>query len=182
VPLGIAVNPHSERYYDEGEDLWPKRYAIWGRLIAEQPDQQAFAVADSKVWGRFIPPMYPPYREDTIEGLAVHCGLDPAALARTVHAFNAAVVDEGPWDPNSLDGRRTTGLAIPKSNWRSGSTPLPTTPTHCGPASPSPTSASRSTSRPESYLKAERPFPTCSRPARSWRATSLWRVTWVASG
>ena len=34
VPLGIVVNQHGERFYDEGEDFWPKRYAIWGRLVA----------------------------------------------------------------------------------------------------------------------------------------------------
>jgi tricarballylate dehydrogenase len=28
-----------ERFYDEGEDFWPKRYAIWGRLVAQQPGQ-----------------------------------------------------------------------------------------------------------------------------------------------
>jgi tricarballylate dehydrogenase len=30
VTLGIMVNKNGERYYDEGEDRWPKRYAIWG--------------------------------------------------------------------------------------------------------------------------------------------------------
>ena len=38
VVFGIVVNKHSERFYDEGEDIWPKRYAIWGRLVAQQPD------------------------------------------------------------------------------------------------------------------------------------------------
>jgi len=33
LPLGIVVNNAGERFYDEGEDLWPKRYAIWGRLV-----------------------------------------------------------------------------------------------------------------------------------------------------
>src|SRR5688572_18793514 len=33
LPFGIVVNRHAERFYDEGEDAWPKRYAIWGRLI-----------------------------------------------------------------------------------------------------------------------------------------------------
>src|SRR5690606_5154534 len=30
VSLGVVVNRESERFYDEGEDFWPKRYAIWG--------------------------------------------------------------------------------------------------------------------------------------------------------
>ncbi len=37
VSLGIVVNRDAERFYDEGEDFWPKRYAIWGRLVAQQP-------------------------------------------------------------------------------------------------------------------------------------------------
>ncbi len=39
VSLGIVVNRDAERFYDEGEDFWPKRYAIWGRLVAQQPGQ-----------------------------------------------------------------------------------------------------------------------------------------------
>ena len=47
VSLGIMVNRDGERFYDEGEDFWPKRYAIWGRLIAAQPDgTQVFAEVD----------------------------------------------------------------------------------------------------------------------------------------
>lgn len=36
---GVVVNREGERFYDEGEDFWPKRYAIWGRLVAGQPGQ-----------------------------------------------------------------------------------------------------------------------------------------------
>src|SRR6185503_4965074 len=35
VPLGIVVNRFGDRFYDEGEDYWPRRYAIWGRLVAQ---------------------------------------------------------------------------------------------------------------------------------------------------
>ena len=34
VPFAVVLNKHGERFYDEGEDVWPKRYAIWGRLVA----------------------------------------------------------------------------------------------------------------------------------------------------
>ena len=30
VTLGIMVNKYGDRYYDEGEDFWGYRYAIWG--------------------------------------------------------------------------------------------------------------------------------------------------------
>ena len=60
VPLGIVVNRNGERFYDEGEDFWPKRYAIWGKLVARQPEQIAYSIVDAKVRGRFIPSMFPP--------------------------------------------------------------------------------------------------------------------------
>ena len=41
VSLGIVVNRMAKRFYDEGEDFWPKRYAIWGRLVAQQPGRSA---------------------------------------------------------------------------------------------------------------------------------------------
>ena len=37
-----------QRFYDEGEDTWPKRYAIWGRLVAQQPGQIAYSIFDAK--------------------------------------------------------------------------------------------------------------------------------------
>ena len=48
MPLGIVVNRSGRRFHDEGEDLWPKRYATWGRLIAGQPGQLAFSLFDSQ--------------------------------------------------------------------------------------------------------------------------------------
>jgi tricarballylate dehydrogenase len=59
VSLGMVVNRDGERFYDEGEDFWPKRYAIWGRLVAQQPGQVAFSVIDAKAVGRFMPPVFP---------------------------------------------------------------------------------------------------------------------------
>src|SRR6266481_6089354 len=55
VVFGIVVNKHAQRFYDEGEDLWPKRYAIWGRLVAAQPDQIAYIIFDSTVVTSFMP-------------------------------------------------------------------------------------------------------------------------------
>src|SRR6185437_5412094 len=48
VPYSIVVNQQGDRFYDEGEDVWPKRYAIWGRLIAQQPGQIAYSICDAK--------------------------------------------------------------------------------------------------------------------------------------
>lgn len=53
------MNKRAERFYDEAEDFWPKRYAIWGRLIAMQPDKIDFSITDAKVAGKFMPSVFP---------------------------------------------------------------------------------------------------------------------------
>ncbi|MFK4100461.1 FAD-dependent tricarballylate dehydrogenase TcuA [Streptomyces sp. NPDC019531] len=110
IPFGIVVNRDGRRFYDEGEDIWPKRYAIWGRNIALQPGQIAYALWDAKVRGAFLPPMYGPYSAQSIEELAELLDLDKRAVAETVDTFNKAV-DRAP------DTEATAGLDPPKSNW-----------------------------------------------------------------
>jgi tricarballylate dehydrogenase len=83
VPFSIVVNRDGERFYDEGEDVWPKRYAIWGRLVAAQPDQVGYSIIDAKSIDLFMPSVFPPVKADTIEGLASQMGLDPRRLRRT---------------------------------------------------------------------------------------------------
>lgn len=117
LPFGIVVNRDGRRFGDEGQDLWPKRYAIWGGLIAVQPDQLAFSVFDRQVLGRFIPPLFPALEAAGIEGLAAQMKVDPGALATTVREFNSAVQRDLPYDFGRLDGRGTLGLQPPKSNW-----------------------------------------------------------------
>jgi len=116
VSLGIVVNAKSERFYDEGEDFWPKRYAIWGRLVAAQPDQVGHVIIDHKAIGLFMPPVFPAVQADSIEELAAKIGLDPQALARTLAGYNAAVRD-GSFDHTELDDCRTEGLSPPKTHW-----------------------------------------------------------------
>jgi tricarballylate dehydrogenase len=116
VPFGIVVNKQAARFYDEGEDFWPKRYAIWGRLVAMQPEQIAFAVIDATSIDLFMPSVYPPERSDTIEGLAKQLGLDPAQLHATVAAFNAACCP-GTFDHTTHDDCRTEGVTPAKSHW-----------------------------------------------------------------
>jgi tricarballylate dehydrogenase len=116
VTLGIMVNKHARRFYDEGEDYWPKRYAIWGRLIAGQPDQIAYSIIDAKSIGRFMPPVYPPFVANSIADLAHALKLDAAALEATVREFNAAV-RPGTFDHTTLDDCRTESLDPPKTHW-----------------------------------------------------------------
>lgn len=116
VPFSIVVNNKAERFYDEGEDVWPKRYAIWGRLVAAQPDQVGYAIIDSKSLKLFMPSVFPPIKADTIEELAQKLELPPARLTQTVDAFNAGCSD-GEFYPTELDGLATDGVDPPKTNW-----------------------------------------------------------------
>ncbi len=116
LPFGIVVNKHGERFYDEGEDAWPKRYAIWGRLIASQPDQIAFSIIDAKATGTFMPSMFPPIVASSINELAGALGLPAERLEETVAAFNRAV-RPGSFNHTALDDCRTEGVAPAKTHW-----------------------------------------------------------------
>ena len=117
VPFSIVVNARGERFYDEGEDVWPKRYAIWGRLVADQPDQVGYSIIDAKSIELFMPSVFPPVQADTIEALAQKLGLPPDRLGQTVAQFNQACGDTSGFVPTELDGVQTTNLAPPKTNW-----------------------------------------------------------------
>ncbi|MCX7142932.1 MAG: FAD-dependent tricarballylate dehydrogenase TcuA [Proteobacteria bacterium] len=116
VSLGIMVNKQAVRFYDEGEDFWPKRYAIWGRLVAKQAGQIAYSVIDAKAIGRFMPPVFPPLQAQSLPELARQLGLDAPTLVRTVDEFNAAC-RAGTFDHAVLDDCRTEGLTPPKTHW-----------------------------------------------------------------
>jgi tricarballylate dehydrogenase len=116
VPFGIVVNKQVKRFYDEGEDFWPKRYAIWGKLIAQQPGQIAYSIIDSKALPEFIPSVFPPVEAGSIGELAAALEIAPQELEAVVDEFNRALRG-GKFDPGNLDGCRTEGLTPPKSHW-----------------------------------------------------------------
>jgi tricarballylate dehydrogenase len=116
IPFSIVVDRAGRRFYDEGEDIWPKRYAIWGRLVAQCPQQIAYAITDAKSEKLFMPSAFPPIRAENIAELAGKLGLDTAALEATVTNFNRAV-QPGKFDPGRLDDCRTEGIAPPKTHW-----------------------------------------------------------------
>ena len=116
VVFGIVVNREAKRFYDEGEDVWPKRYAIWGRLVAGQPDQIAYIVFDASSLKLFMPSLFPPIEGATIGELAQKLDLDPSVLNETVNAFNLAV-QPGTFDPTILDDCHTVGLTPAKTHW-----------------------------------------------------------------
>jgi tricarballylate dehydrogenase len=116
VIYGIVVNKNCERFYDEGEDIWPKRYAIWGRLVAAQPDQIAYIIFDARSLELFMPSLFPPIKADSIEALAALLELDPEKLSQTISTFNAAV-QPGTFDPDNPDDCATAGITPAKTHW-----------------------------------------------------------------
>ncbi len=116
VSLGVVVNREARRFYDEGEDFWPKRYAIWGRLVAQQPGQIGFSVIDAKAVGRFMPPVFPGVKADSLPELARQLGLDEAAFLQTLGDYNAAC-RVGTFDHTALDDCHTEGLSPAKTHW-----------------------------------------------------------------
>src|ERR1700692_4779256 len=91
VVFGVVVNKHALRFYDEGEDIWPKRYAIWGRLVATQPDQIAYIIFDATSRNSFMPSLFPPIEASSIAELAGKLELEASVLENTIAGFNAAV-------------------------------------------------------------------------------------------
>jgi tricarballylate dehydrogenase len=132
VSLGVVVNRDGERFYDEGEDFWPKRYAIWGRLVAHQPGQVGFSIIDQKALGRFMPPVFPGTAADSLEALAGLLGLPVQAFVETVQAYNRAC-QVGTFDHTRLDDCHTVGLEPAKSHW---ARPLDTPPYYGYPLRP----------------------------------------------
>ena len=126
VSLGVMLNRNAVRFYDEGEDFWPKRYAIWGRLVAQQPGQIGYSVIDAKAIGRFMPPVFPGVKADTLQALARQLGLDEPTFVHTIETFNRAC-RVGTFDHAVLDDCHTEGLVPAKTHW---ARPLDTPPFH----------------------------------------------------
>ncbi|MEN9982829.1 MAG: hypothetical protein RI918_798 [Pseudomonadota bacterium] len=116
VSLGVVVNKHAQRFYDEGEDFWPKRYAIWGRLVAHQPGQIAHSIIDAKAVGRFMPPVFAGEKADSLPELAQKLGLDVDAFMKTISDYNAAC-QVGTFDHAVLDDCHTEGINPVKTHW-----------------------------------------------------------------
>ena len=181
VPLGIVVNRNGERFYDEGEDFWPKRYAIWGKLVARQPGEIAYSIIDAKVRDRYMPSVYPPIEAASMRELAGKLGLPAERLEATVAAFNRAV-QPGAFDHTTLDDCRTAGLAPDKSHWaqRHRHAAL----LRLSAAARHHVHVSRRARRSRG-ARARRPTArrsrTSTRPARSWPATCCGKATSPAS-
>jgi tricarballylate dehydrogenase len=116
IPFSIVVNREAKRFYDEGEDFWPKRYAIWGKLVAGQPGQIAWSIFDAKSVGLFMPSVFPAIEAANFAELAQKLGLDGETLTATIAEYNQAV-RRGHFDPTVHDDCATEGLTPAKTHW-----------------------------------------------------------------
>lgn len=121
-PWGIMVNATGRRFVDEGADFRNYTYAKYGRVILEQPGQFAWQIFDAKVT-HLLRDEYRIRRvtkvsADTLEALVEKLDdVDAAAALAEIETYNAAVQTAIPFDATVKDGRRTTGLAVDKTNW-----------------------------------------------------------------
>lgn len=140
VSLGIVVNSAGKRFYDEGEDFWPKRYAIWGRLVAQQEGQIAYSITDSKVQSAYMPSLFPPIIADSIPELAhklnsdktLQMQIDADELEKTIKQYNEKVL-LGTFNHTIQDDCHTQGLDIEKTHW---ALKIDTPPYYCYPLRP----------------------------------------------
>lgn len=107
---GIVVDREGRRFADEGADIGPTRFSMWGERVARCAGGLAYAIFDSVIEPRFRPSIFPAIRAASVAELAVALGIAPEALERTVGAYNAAIRSGG----GRTEGR-TEGLAPPKS-------------------------------------------------------------------
>ncbi|HXF65363.1 MAG TPA: FAD-binding protein, partial [Burkholderiales bacterium] len=128
--FGILVNAEGKRFVDEGADFHSFTYAKYGAEVLRQPGQFAWQVFDAKV-KHLLRPEYGGRKVTrvvaaTLEELAQKLeGVNPEGFLKTVREFNAAVRVEVPFNHAVRDGRGTTGISPPKSNWAN---PLDTPP------------------------------------------------------
>ncbi len=121
-PWGVYINAQGKRFVDEGADFRNYTYAKYGRVILSQPGQFAWQVFDAKVKAQLRDEykirQVTRHTANTLEELCAKLeDTDGKAALEELKAYNAAVRQDVPFNPNVKDGRGTKGLAIPKSNW-----------------------------------------------------------------
>ena len=119
-PFGLIVNVKGERFVDEGADFRNYTYAKYGREILKQPQRAAFQLFDQKtkhlLRDEYFIQQVTTVEADTIGELARGLDIDEDGLINTISRYNLAV-QEGEFNPTSLDGKHTDGISPPKSNW-----------------------------------------------------------------
>jgi len=121
-PWGIYLNAEGKRFVDEGADFRNYTYAKYGRVVLQQPGQFAWQIFDGKVKHLLrdeykIRQVTKRVASTLPELVSALDDVNAEAALKEIQNYNAAVRTDIPFNPNVKDGRRTEGLAVPKSNW-----------------------------------------------------------------
>ena len=121
-PWGIYLNAEGKRFVDEGADFRNYTYAKYGRVVLQQPGQFAWQIFDGKVKHLLrdeykIRQVTKRAANTLPELVSALDDVNAEAALKEIQTYNAAVRTDIPFNPNVKDGRRTEGLAVPKSNW-----------------------------------------------------------------
>ncbi len=121
-PFGIVLNQDGQRFMDEGADFRNYTYARYGREILAQPGHSAWQVFDASsehlLRDEYRIRQVTKVTADRLDELCARMDdVHTENAISTIHKFNDAVDRSVPFDPNVLDGRRTTGLRPDKTNW-----------------------------------------------------------------
>jgi tricarballylate dehydrogenase len=117
---GLMVNENCDRFADEGEDFMPYTYAKMGSIVQDQPHRMAFQIFDQKGLPFIERPYYGtgvPVEGDTITEIAEQLGLDAEKLNRVVDDYHRSIDESVEFNPWIKDGKATSGLEPPKTNW-----------------------------------------------------------------
>ena len=131
---GIIVNAKGERFTDEGATIITESFEEVSNRIFQQPGHIAFIILDKNSiaipnFEKLILSKVPPIIASSLEELARSINVPSYALRKSLEVFNASVI-EGRFDPTQLDGKHTSGIWPPKSNW---ARPIDTPPFYCYP-------------------------------------------------
>ncbi len=121
--LGLFIDEEGERFLDEGEDFRDQTYVKFSKAIMAHKSGVAFNVFDNKPraedpesWKRAIRTDEEAFEASSIRELAARIEVPAGRMEQTIEEYNAAC-QAGEFDPLTLDGLATRGLAVNKTNW-----------------------------------------------------------------
>ena len=120
--LGVVVNADGKRFIDEGADFRNYTYSGMGAKVLQQPSAVAWQIFDQKTVG-LLPDEYrgrhtTKLTADSLSELAEKLdGINVPAFLDMIESFNRATNQDVEFNPAVKDGKGTTGLDVPKSNW-----------------------------------------------------------------
>lgn len=136
-PLCVLVNNQGKRFVDEGEDHSVYTYARAGLWALSQPEAVAYQLFDAKtkdlLEGFYSIPQASRAESNSIKELEEELGLPSNSLVETVDRYNKGVLEDVPFNPIVLDGKKSMMEPV-KSNWaqKLDSPPYLAYPVTCG--------------------------------------------------